>query len=321
MRAVFLFPSQRKGLLEKWQNGEAPDTLFLGLNHIKNYGVDAAYIDPDITKVHLFQQIKALTRDLDAIICKDVRTGYLLASLRRIGILKRRLIFTDVHPIKYAALARLFSAALKGADCLIYHAKSMETLLVSSFGIPESKFTFLPWGVDANFFNPVESDDEGFILSVGTHGRDYKTLVRAARIADVNQKIISKTFDCKGICVKKNIPYTALREAYASCSFVVVPLLSTTTSLGITAPLEAMAMGKAAIVTRSPGILDYVEDGETAMLVKPGDEKDLAEKMTYLRDNPDEAARIGKRGRSVIEKKFNTEKCAQRLAQLLEEIG
>ena len=47
--------------------------------------------------------------------------------------------------------------------------------------------------------------------------------------------------------------YAALRALYAESSFVVVPLRETDFQAGVTTILEAMAMGKAVIATRTTG--------------------------------------------------------------------
>ena len=58
-----------------------------------------------------------------------------------------------------------------------------------------------------------------------------------------------------------------LKKTYARSQFAVVPVHDSVYAAGATAVLEAMCMGRAVIVTRSAGILDYVVDGETGILV------------------------------------------------------
>jgi glycosyltransferase involved in cell wall biosynthesis len=55
-----------------------------------------------------------------------------------------------------------------------------------------------------------------------------------------------------------------------------------------------MAMGRAVIVTRSEGILDYIIDGETGIVVDNGDVGALRDAVGYLNSHPEAAHRMGK---------------------------
>ena len=57
-------------------------------------------------------------------------------------------------------------------------------------------------------------------------------------------------------------------------------------------------MGKAVIASDRPGLANYVIDGETGILVRTGDEQDMAEAIEYLWRNPEKAAQMGEQGRA-----------------------
>ena len=65
--------------------------------------------------------------------------------------------------------------------------------------------------------------------------------------------------------------YRELRDLYAQSAFVVVPLYENDFQAGVTTMLEAMAMGKAVIATRTTGQTDVIIDGENGLTVAPGD--------------------------------------------------
>src|SRR5207244_9095490 len=50
--------------------------------------------------------------------------------------------------------------------------------------------------------------------------------------------------------------------------------------------MEAMAAGVPVVTSRITGIPELVRDGETGMLVAPGDASDLADKMAALLEDP-----------------------------------
>jgi glycosyltransferase involved in cell wall biosynthesis len=142
--------------------------------------------------------------------------------------------------------------------------------------------------------------------------------------------------------------YRALRDLYARSSVVVVPLDDTDFQAGVTTILEAMAMGKAVVVTHSEGQTDVVEDRRavtraavprlrpTSLLrctadqagtviepngfyVPPHDPAALRRAIVYLLDHPAERARLGAAGRRAVEQLLTVDHFAQRLRDLIHE--
>jgi glycosyltransferase involved in cell wall biosynthesis len=117
------------------------------------------------------------------------------------------------------------------------------------------------------------------------------------------------------------MPPHELRSMYAQAKFVIVPLRRTTQyGAGCTAVLEAMAMGRAVIASRHPGMPDYVRDGETGILVDPGDVQELRQAMRYLLDHPEEADRMGTRGRQAVEEEFNLDIWLRKMVAVVQEV-
>src|SRR5581483_5398797 len=72
--------------------------------------------------------------------------------------------------------------------------------------------------------------------------------------------------------------------------------------------LEAMACETAVVASRVGGIPEVVVDGETGVLVEPGDAPALAAALRALLDDPDRAARLGRAGRARVEARFSWER-------------
>ena len=98
-----------------------------------------------------------------------------------------------------------------------------------------------------------------------------------------------------------------LDDFYSKCSLFVAP--SIYESFGIIF-LEAMNTAKPVIGTTAGGIPEVVESGKTGFLVEPGNEKELAEKIIYILDNPEEGRKMGKNGKKRLEELFSDEKFA-----------
>ncbi len=69
--------------------------------------------------------------------------------------------------------------------------------------------------------------------------------------------------------------------------------------------IEAMAMGKAVVATRSGGVPEIVVDGETGVLVRPADPGALAGAVKGLLADPETRQRLGQAGRARAESKFS----------------
>ncbi len=57
-----------------------------------------------------------------------------------------------------------------------------------------------------------------------------------------------------------------------------------------------------------------------ALFVNPYDPKDIAEKISYLLDNPNEAKKLGKKGRKLIEEKYSWETESKKLLEMYEKL-
>jgi len=83
---------------------------------------------------------------------------------------------------------------------------------------------------------------------------------------------------------------------------------------------EAMATGKPVVSTTVAGIPELVANGETGLLVPPGDARALANAMEQLARNENLRGDFGRAGRLRIEQKFTIEKTIEPLLERFEQI-
>lgn len=83
---------------------------------------------------------------------------------------------------------------------------------------------------------------------------------------------------------------------------------------------EYLATGNPVLATRVGDIEDYLRDGESAVIVPPGDIQAMADAMKRLAGRPDLARRIGLAGRERFEKHFASEVNARRWLEFVGEL-
>jgi glycosyltransferase involved in cell wall biosynthesis len=197
----------------------------------------------------------------------------------------------------------------------------------------------IPFPIDTQFFKPGDQPtltaNAEHILSVGLSYRDYPTLISALkklphvagqfRVGSswVSGKSgIKKASLPENVSLKPFIPLLELLHCYEECRFVVIPISKTTQwSAGSISVLIAEAMGKPVIVSRTPGMPDYVLDRETGFLVEMGDPDAMAEAIDYLWNNPDVTDRMGKRAREWVAETFSLDGWVERIANILSSLG
>lgn len=249
---------------------------------------------------------------------------------------------------------RLFARALRpagGIDLVLLHATAQQAA-AASLGLRSGQTRLIPYGVDTCFWSPrATTSAERLICSAGLEYRDYDTL--AAAVAGLPLRVVlaagSRWSRHGGPGGARRLPdnleitkldYGALRDLYAAARFVVVPLREVENQAGVTTILEAMAMGKAVIVSATRGQRDVVRGrlwtaagpsatllgdpsvfgagdagvSENGIYVPPGDLLALRAAIRHLLDQPDEAARLGAAGRALVARCFSLDRYVAEIA-------
>jgi glycosyltransferase involved in cell wall biosynthesis len=100
------------------------------------------------------------------------------------------------------------------------------------------------------------------------------------------------------VMVLKNWPHAAVMTAWRHSLAGIVP--SVWPDPCPTVAMEAMAVGKPVIASRIGGLPEIVADGETGILVPPGDAEALRSAMARLVNDPALAARMGAAGQERV---------------------
>lgn len=177
------------------------------------------------------------------------------------------------------------------------------SMLERRFHVPNARTTFLPWPVPSMPKGEPTDDDE-YVYSAGWAHRDWPTLLTALQQALLPAKLapgqtLAVPTRSQAITEVLEMPSPELGRAMAARARVVaVVMQETDLPSGPLVLLDALAMGKAVVTTDVNGTRDYVRDGETALVVPPGDPESLAAALTKLWNDPHLRERLGAAARS-----------------------
>ena len=96
-----------------------------------------------------------------------------------------------------------------------------------------------------------------------------------------------------------------------------MPLYDVGFQAGVTTILEAMAMSKAVICSRTPGQTDVLVDGETGIYVAPASPTELRAAIEALLDDAARAKRVGEVARRYVVRECDVSVYAERLAMIV----
>jgi glycosyltransferase involved in cell wall biosynthesis len=85
--------------------------------------------------------------------------------------------------------------------------------------------------------------------------------------------------------------------------------------------IEALAAGKPVIASRSGGLPEIVRDGETGILVLPGDPNALATALRALADDPERRARMGEAASADARERFSRERMLDQIEAVYASLG
>ncbi len=85
--------------------------------------------------------------------------------------------------------------------------------------------------------------------------------------------------------------------------------------------IEAMALSKTVIVTRTETSSEYVEHNKNVWFVPMGNSQELSDAVTYLMEHPEVRERIGAQARDLYIQQYSIQAATVRLCNLLEQLN
>jgi glycosyltransferase involved in cell wall biosynthesis len=356
---LFLFKAGRKARLDE----SGPREFFYGFTEMSRLGVSARLLEEsDLPQPALSGFLERLaTRFLDpltglnadtlsclssrkalaelnraqALVATTNAYGLALGALKSVGLLAPPVLFLPmgVWPMQGAALRRPLLRHWLRQLSLAPISLAETAWLRTRLG-PSTDIAYLPFGVDTQFWSGEEPGRGGnYVFAIGNDPhRDWSTLAAAWSSNMPPLRIVTKRpvppsegrIDILvGDWNSRPIADQDIRDMYRESAFVVLPIRQTIQPSGQSACLQAMACGKAVILSRIAGLWDdeAIRDGETCLLVPPGNPAALAQAVRTLSENPELAARLGRNAREIVARRFTIERMGETMAARLQAIG
>ncbi|MEZ4641224.1 MAG: glycosyltransferase family 4 protein [Chloroflexota bacterium] len=265
------------------------------------------------------------------------RYNSVLSTSEKLAIPLAMLSYFKRVPVPHVVIAHKLSSGLKTSlfrtwplhhqfHHIISVCRPQAEYAVTRLGFTKEQVDFIYDKVDHLFFCPQNKPVDDYILAVGMEQRDYPTLTQALEDTDIRVVILAKspwsshqvrTETAANVTyVTKRLSYLELRDLYARARMVVIPLNNVDYAAGVNSVLEAMAMAKPLVVTRTAGIDDYLRADETGLFAAPHDSTHLREQILSLWHNQQQQQRLAANARQMVEEQMNLDIYVQNIVRI-----
>lgn len=280
----------------------------------------------------------AALRGFDVIHCHQNRMLYASLSAASSRLMGRKVFASDLGGgawdiSSYVSTDRWFNGHLHISEYSRKLAKKAD----------DPRHGVIMGGVDTEKFSPEPSVPRGDSVVFVGRLLPHKGVIDLVDAVDpdmplelIGQPYNERYFaDLKAAAEGKRVQFrhdcddAAIVDAYRRAQVVVLPSVyddrygghsEVPELLGQTL-LEGMSCGTPAICTDVASMPEVVADGETGFVVPPNDPKALGEKLRYLRDHPDEVARMGAAARRRVLDLFTWDRVVDRCLDAYEKAG
>ena len=352
MRVYFYHTQDIQYCLQRMANGEFPKHFLYGACHLPDNGIEVVYhrsprrpMGRLRTALHTAWRVLTCRQHYDAIYATHYKGLELLVLLRALRIYRKPIVVWHHQPIVTSGSklrewgGRLF---YRGFDRLIFFSQKLVDDSLHSRKANPQKMIVGHWGADLDFYDRIRQSvadtmAPGFnFIATGKEQRDQPTLISAfnatsqhlilyiginpdPNVPNPNLEAVNNCHPAQNISVVKIcglLPYEiACEVARQQC--VAVCCHNTRYTAGLTTVVEALALGIPLICSRNPQIPIDIDATQCGITVDYGDVQGWQKAIEYMATHPEEAQRMGQRGRIIAEQQFNDRKCAAEVAEVL----
>ena len=276
----------------------------------------------------------------DVVLSTVDTVGIPLMLLKRFGRVRPPLVYVAIGlperlvRLRSARMRRLYASALRACAVVVaYSEKEADDIRRwveenADSSVSPARVEFVPFGVDASSFAADGTGAGEGVVSVGADPhRDFDLLVRvAARMPDVAFRIVTTADHARtlpppppNVSLESDLPFEEMRRRLVEARLVALPVRENSYSGATTVLLQAMALEKPVVVTRTSAIASGygLVDGENVRLVEPGDEAGFERALADVLRNEWHARALGVSARATVERELSWERYVDRLDSML----
>ena len=252
----------------------------------------------------------------------------------------------DATPLQYDALGaayqhtpgpawlerqkwRLNRDCFRAARTIVAWSDWAKQGLVAEYEVPADKVEVIPPGVNpSEWQRPTPREPQAGPVKILFVGGDFQRkggpllweAFRALQPAPIELHLVTRsTLPAEpGVFVYRDLQpnSAALKQLYHDCDIFCLPTEGDCLPMALS---EAGAAGLPLVSTRLAGIPEIVRDGETGLLMPPGDQDALTIALKRLAENPELRLSQGQRALELVARAFDAHTNAQRLLDVLKQ--
>lgn len=316
--------------LETHRRGKIIDALCNGILHYVGGSGGSWY--------KLWRMRKAMSQS-DTVVATADRVGIPLVLLSYFHLIpKRRIVYVSIGlPERLQTLKPFFRRLYLNAfhhvtDEVICYGHKEHLLLQHDLGLQKPRVWFVPFGVDTNTLIPQDPSTGQTIVCVGADPhRDFHSLFILAERHPMTPFLVitSRAHQRKwkrlkvsiptNVTLQYDLPFVETMEAVSQSKFVVLPVFENSYSGATTTLLQAMALGKAVIVTKTGAIADgyHLAHEQNVLFVPPEDIEALDVAFTRLSTDPALRMALGAAARETVARHLNWQRYSHQMYSII----
>jgi glycosyltransferase involved in cell wall biosynthesis len=256
--------------------------------------------------------------------------------LKRIGLVRPPLVYVAIGlPERLARLRskrmqRLYASSLASCAAVVAYSEHETEVLrewLEARG-RAARVEFVPFGVDTERLRPGREPAADDVVSVGADPhRDFALLLRCANeFPDASFRIVTTPEHARSlpaapanVTVEVSLLFLEMLGRLSGARVVALPVRENSYSGATTVLLQAMALAKPVVVTRTKAIASGygLVDGENCLLVPPGDEEVFRYALADLLGDDERARTLGEAARATVERELSWGRYVDRIERLL----
>ena len=272
----------------------------------------------------------------DVVLSTVDTVGIPLVLARRARLLRAPLVYTAIGlPERLARLGsdrmrRLYAAALARCESVVaYSASEADELraFIEATG-ERARVEFVPFGVDERAFAPSLAPSVVDVVMVGADPhRDVDLFVGMAerrashsfRLVTTTDRVRTLAAQPDNLQIETDLSLDDVKARLDEARLVALPVVDNSYSGATTVLLQAMALGKPVVVTRTRAISrGYgLADGENCRLVEPDDPDAFERAVDEVLEDESHARSLGARARETVESGLTWDRYVERIEAIV----